>query len=140
MVNAAIVVDPSTKEVISSARDQVHSCSCSINHEVTKNHDDMLLNCSATEPPKLLYDGVSCLNPWRWSSQMSCGGSCSWHPLRHAAIVAIELSSARDRHLFPGSGHRIIENDRVQQDFSCPSSKKQKTISTDVRFLPFLLL
>ncbi|KAL8225827.1 hypothetical protein R6Q57_018384 [Mikania cordata] len=54
---------------------------------------------ATTEEPKLFYDGVSCLNPWGWSNQKSCD---SWHPLRHASIVAIEGSSTRDRNLFPG--------------------------------------
>lgn len=144
MVNAAVIVDPSTNQVIGRACDQVHSCSCSINHEVTtsaslayrtQNHDNMLLNSSATEP-ELLYHGVSCLNPWQWSNQNSCGSSCSWHPLRHAAIVAIEHSAARDRRLFPGVGHAaddLAETDLLQPDLTSPSSKKQKTKSMHVK-------
>ncbi|KAJ9562102.1 hypothetical protein OSB04_007262 [Centaurea solstitialis] len=128
MVNAAIIVDPSTNQVIASARDQVHSCSCSINHACrTQNHDNMLLNSSATEP-ELSYGGVSCLNPWQWSNQ----NSCSWHPLRHAAIVAIEHSAARDRRLFPGGGgaaYGVDETEHLQLDLTCPLLKKQKTKS-----------
>lgn len=148
MVNAAVVVDPSNNEVIARACDQVHSCSCSISLEVTnsssleyslQSHDNMLLNSSASEP-KLLFPGVSCLNPWGWSNRNSCGRACSWHPLRHAAIVAIEHSAARDRRLFPGSGHVFAETDHVQPDLSCPSSKKQKTKSIQVSSLPLNLL
>ncbi|KAK9054029.1 hypothetical protein SSX86_025105 [Deinandra increscens subsp. villosa] len=129
MVNAAVIVDPSTNEVIARACDQVYSCSCPINHEVTKTHDNMLLNSSATEEPKLLYDGVSCLNPWGWSNQKSCD---SWHPLRHAAIVAIEDSATRDRNLFPGGRHDLADIDHVQPALTYPSSKKQKTKSMHV--------
>ncbi|GJS75388.1 tRNA-specific adenosine deaminase TAD3 [Tanacetum coccineum] len=141
IVNAAVVVDPSNNEVIARACDQVHSCSCSISHEVTnssslaysiQSHDNMLLNSSSSEP-KLLFPGVSCLNPWGWSNRNSCGRACSWHPLRHAAIVAIEHSAARDRRLFPSSGHVFAETDHVQADVSCPSSKKQKTKSIQVK-------
>ncbi|KAI3761986.1 hypothetical protein L1987_52409 [Smallanthus sonchifolius] len=128
MVNAAVIVDPSTNEVIARARDQVYSCRRPINHEV-KNHDNMLLISSAPEEPKLLYDGVSCLNPWGWSNQKSCD---SWHPLRHAAIVAIEDSAARDRNLFPGSRHDLAETDHVQPALTYPSPKKQKTKSINV--------
>ncbi|KAF5766074.1 putative tRNA(adenine(34)) deaminase [Helianthus annuus] len=132
MVNAAVIVDPSTNEVIARTCDQVYSCSCPINHEVTKNHDNMLLNSSATEEPKLSFDGVSCLNPWGWSNQKSCD---SWHPLRHAAIVAIEDSAARDRNLFPGGQHDLAEIDHVEPALTSPSPKKQKTISMDVNDL-----
>ncbi|KAL4582021.1 hypothetical protein LXL04_006560 [Taraxacum kok-saghyz] len=101
IVNAAIIVDPSTNYIIAHARDQVNSCSCFINHE----HDVM----------------VSCLNPWQWCNENS--SSCSWHPLRHAAIVAIENSSERDRRLFPGSG--LDEStDHLEHDLML---KKQKT-------------
>ncbi|GKA90298.1 hypothetical protein Tco_0812168 [Tanacetum coccineum] len=92
IVNAAVVVDHLKNEVIARACDQVHSCSCSINHEVTnssslaysiQSHDNMLLNSSASEL-KL-----------------------------HAAIVAIEHSAVRDRCLFPSSGHVFAEIDHV---------------------------
>ncbi|XP_076937145.1 tRNA-specific adenosine deaminase TAD3-like [Bidens hawaiensis] len=99
IANAMVIVDPSTNEVIAHARDQVNSCNYPINHEVTKNHDNMLLNSSVTKEPKLLYDGVTCLNPWGWSSQQPWD---RWHPFRDAAIVAVEDSAARDRNLFPG--------------------------------------
>ncbi|XP_076944103.1 tRNA-specific adenosine deaminase TAD3-like isoform X2 [Bidens hawaiensis] len=128
IVNAAVIVDPSTNEVIARARDQVNFCSRPINHEVTKNHDNMLLNSSVTKEPKLLYDGVSCLNPWLWSSQQPCD---SWHPLRHAAIVAIEDSAARDRNLFSGGRNNCFEIDRVGPALTSPS-KKQKTESMHV--------
>lgn len=137
MVNAAVIVDPSTNEVIARACDQVNSCSCPINHEVPKNHDNMLLNSSATEDTKLLYDGVSCLNPWGWSDQKS---RARWHPLKHAAIVAIEDSAARDRNLFPGSRNDLAEIDHVQPDLTCPSPKKQKIKSMHVSSLLLFIL
>ncbi|KAI7756746.1 hypothetical protein M8C21_028499 [Ambrosia artemisiifolia] len=132
MVNAAVIVDPSTNEVIARACDQVYSCSCPINHEVTKNHDNMLLHSSAAEEPKLLYDAVSCLNPWGWSNDSNHKSCDSWHPLRHAAIVAIEDSAARDRHLFPGGRLDLAEMDHVESALTSPSPKKQKTKSIHV--------
>ncbi|XP_071731025.1 tRNA-specific adenosine deaminase TAD3-like [Rutidosis leptorrhynchoides] len=137
MVNAAVIVDPSTNEVIARASDQVHSCKCSTNHDVTTSlshanstqiHDNIHLNSSVTEP-QLSFDGVSCLNPWGWSNLKSCDKSCSWHPLKHAAIEAIEHSAARDRQLFPGCEHDLAETDRVDPNLTCHSSKKQKTVS-----------
>ncbi|CAH1420991.1 unnamed protein product [Lactuca virosa] len=127
MMNAAIIIDPSTNEVIAEARDQVNSCSCcSINHEATsQNHDKLLLNSSATKPKLLNYgNGVSCLNPWKWSNQKSC----AWHPLRHAAIVAIENSSVRDKLLFHDNEH-VADN----LDETNPLLKKQKIKSIHVK-------
>ncbi|KAI3994726.1 hypothetical protein MKX01_002342, partial [Papaver californicum] len=49
------------------------------------------------------YNGVSCLYPWNWTEQNYVAGNAySWHPLQHAALVAIEHASSRDRRLFPG--------------------------------------
>ncbi|KZV16931.1 putative inactive tRNA-specific adenosine deaminase-like protein 3 [Dorcoceras hygrometricum] len=119
VVNAAVIVDPSTCQVIASARDQVQSRNVALNFtseetstaeqleaatmdETTeiKNDQSFLVGCSADES-KLPYHGVACLNPLGWLEPQLHSSSDSWHPLHHAAIVAIEKSAARDKHLFP---------------------------------------
>ncbi|KAK4734482.1 hypothetical protein R3W88_008743 [Solanum pinnatisectum] len=112
VVNAAVIVDPSTKQVIASACDQVIS-SASLANEVSKegscsnylenlkasnleNQQTSLLDGSVGEF-KHITDNVACLHPWQWALRSS---GC-WHPLQHAAIVAIEYSAARDLQLFP---------------------------------------
>lgn len=62
------------------------------------NHDEQF-NCFA----------ASCMCPWGWATHNSNkkhilqkdGLKYKWHPLRHAALVAIECASVRDRNLFP---------------------------------------
>ncbi|KAL3342053.1 hypothetical protein AABB24_026193 [Solanum stoloniferum] len=112
VVNAAVIVDPSTKQVIASACDQVIS-SASLANEVSKegscsnyienlkasnleNQQTSLLDGSIGEL-KHITNNVACLHPWQWALRSS---GC-WHPLRHAAIVAIEYSAAGDLQLFP---------------------------------------
>ncbi|KAJ8554469.1 hypothetical protein K7X08_025147 [Anisodus acutangulus] len=106
VVNAAVIVDPSTNQVIASACDQVIS-SPSLANEVSKegicsnylenvNQQTLLLDGSIEES-KHIINNVACVHPWRWALQSF--GCC--RPLRHAAIVAIEYSAARDRQLFP---------------------------------------
>ncbi|CAN4123649.1 unnamed protein product [Withania somnifera] len=112
VVNAAVIVDPSTQQVIASACDQVVSSACLAN-EVSEegsfsNYPGNIKASNLENQQKSLLDGsigeskhitnnVSCVHPWRWALQSS---GC-WHPLRHAAIVAIEYSAARDIQLFP---------------------------------------
>ena len=53
------------------------------------------------------------------------------HPLRHAAIVAIEYSAAKDRHLFPDSGHTggsSTQMDHMQSSSTGSPAKRQKTV------------
>lgn len=101
------------------------------------SHETLLSNSSPDEPMQL-YTGVSCLWPWRWAEHQSHASSF-WHPLRHAAVVAIEYSAARDRRLFPGLGQ--IGNQCNQQDHKLSSSissqaKRQKTNLEKVSFIP----
>lgn len=112
VVNAAVIVDPSTKQVIASACDQVISSaslangvckegSCSNYLENLKasnleNQQMSLLDGSISEFKPITHN-VACVHPWQWALRSS---GC-WHPLRHAAIVAIENSAARDLQLFP---------------------------------------
>ncbi|XP_024031611.1 uncharacterized protein LOC21395848 isoform X2 [Morus notabilis] len=149
VVNAALIVDPSVKRVISSACDQT----CSWDTPEDKN---VLKTCCFKQPKafnsntdcegtvscktlhsngfpveeKQLYAHVSCLFPWGWAEQQAHMGSCRWHPLRHAAIVAIESSAARDRHLFPNLcdiQDKPVDTDNVQSTSMGSLAKRQKT-------------
>ncbi|KAF5946713.1 hypothetical protein HYC85_016941 [Camellia sinensis] len=96
-------------------------------------HKKLLSNPSSAES-RQLYTGVACLYPWRWAEQQLA--SCFRHPLRHAAIVAIEYSAARDRHLFPGMGHtgsNSTQMDLVQYSLRGSPVKRQKTNLEDVQ-------
>lgn len=156
IVNAAVIVDPSIKQEIASACDQICCCSisteknslesCSEQPEVLSsdlfsngesNHTSLPPNDFPSETRKS-YSGVSCLNPWRWAQENSHTTSCYWHPLRHAAMAAIQSSAARDRLLFPGMGH---EGDKpngvhnIQPTSIGTPAKRQKTDHANVRKL-----
>lgn len=153
VVNAAIIVDPSTKQVIARACDQVRSQNPLTNqadvetcffeqqeaytcHPIASSveiHKKLLSNPSSAES-RQLYTGVACLYPWRWAEQQLA--TSFRHPLRHAAIVAIEYSAARDRHLFPGIGHtgsNSTQMDLVQYSLRGSPVKRQKTNLKDVQ-------
>ncbi|XP_056693297.1 tRNA-specific adenosine deaminase TAD3 isoform X2 [Spinacia oleracea] len=117
-VNAAVIVDPSLNKIITSACDEISSWNMHLDGheshsldvvEATTSHDDAngcaLLKSNLNgsfNVPKSSSSRISCLNPWQWSHQhLSSSSSCFWHPLRHAAMVAIEYAAARDRRLFP---------------------------------------
>ncbi|VFQ70691.1 unnamed protein product [Cuscuta campestris] len=152
VINAAIIVDPSTNQVISSACDEVISLNssrdeakegicCSRQAEASSHN-------KATDmegQPKLLADGstngilsvndnVSCLHPWKWAADNQFSASFSfWHPLRHAPVVAIERSAARDRQLFTNTGINFVQEDYLLVSPLVGSpSKKQKVNPTDV--------
>ncbi|XP_041007291.1 tRNA-specific adenosine deaminase TAD3 [Juglans microcarpa x Juglans regia] len=147
IVNAAVIVDPSVKQVIASARDEIcswNTCNnkssiqtsssqqlevCitrSISNVVT---DDSLLSKASTNELGRFTD-VSCLYPWRWAEQqLSSPNSCYWHPLRHAALVAIESSAARDRLLFHGSREiedKSFDMEHIQSPSTGSPAKRQK--------------
>ncbi|CAN8235558.1 unnamed protein product [Cochlearia groenlandica] len=144
LVNAAVIVDPSVKRIIASETDQVYSSSvhrdmmhlketgesvhCESINRVTNGSLEICFNNILEQQNGSLFT-VACLNPWQWSLQPHDNEKCSqWHPLRHASIVAIESSSARDRYMFPNS------SESSGPDHSHPSSadstaKKQKTSS-----------
>ncbi|TQD89747.1 hypothetical protein C1H46_024741 [Malus baccata] len=153
-VNAAVIVDPSVKQVIAKACDQTCSCynpkneitletSCSEKLETSVCHGISGGALSHKEhsngfPAKSeqLYTGVSCLCPWGWAEQESDMSLRYCHPLRHASIVAIESSAARDRLLFPSSGKthdKSFEMDRMQSCSAASPAKRQKTNSTNIQ-------
>lgn len=107
-------MDPSTGEIIARSCDQVVSRddltnnssleSCCPNEPVSSIQYDAHEMKRSSYDDKQSYKNVACLHPWGWLEQQLPSVSDSWHPLRHAAIVAIENSAARDCHLFPSNG------------------------------------
>ena len=157
VVNAAVIIDPSVKEVIATACDQ--NCSWytpaskttletdfskKTEASVSQSQSDGVLSYETPHSNSLpLYTGVYCLYPWRWAEQQPDTDSCSWHPLRHAAIVAIESSAARDINLFPSSGKvqdTFAETGYTQSSSVGSPSKRQKTHSTKVSSFEFFFL
>ncbi|XP_062025330.1 tRNA-specific adenosine deaminase TAD3 isoform X1 [Rosa rugosa] len=154
VVNAAVIVDPSVKQVIATACDQTCSWYTPANNttletycfektevSVSQSQSDgvfsyeTLHSNSLPHFPKQLNTGVCCLYPWGWAEQQSDTNSCSWHPLRHAAIVAIESSAARDIHLFPSMGKiqdKYAETEHIHSSSAGSPAKRQKTHSTKV--------
>ncbi|XP_023523263.1 probable inactive tRNA-specific adenosine deaminase-like protein 3 isoform X1 [Cucurbita pepo subsp. pepo] len=150
VVNAAVIVDPSVKQVIASACDHhISSENASMSNaggeidfrnrlESVGSHLDSngatihgnLPSSASLKTLKQSCSTVSCLYPWQWTDQQlqHLSNSCCWHPLRHAAIAAIESSAARDRRLFPTSGtigDKSVETDDIGPH--CNLAKRQKT-------------
>lgn len=99
---------------------------------------ETLLSKGPPDEPKQLYTGVSCLYPWRWAEHQSHASSY-WHPLRHAAVVAIEYSAARDRRLYPGLGQIGNQSNQLDHTLSASISsqaKRQKTNLKKVSYFP----
>ncbi|XP_073156182.1 tRNA-specific adenosine deaminase TAD3 isoform X2 [Henckelia pumila] len=147
-VNAAVIVDPSTFQVIASACDEVQSGNAALNftgkktshaeqleaatmHEPIEieNEPLFLAKCSSDES-KLKYDRVSCLNPLGWLDPRFHSSSDSWHPLHHAAIVATEKAAARDRYLFPLNGHSVDFSSKGHE-LSSPTGSPLKRLKTN---------
>lgn len=149
LVNAGVIVDPCANQIIASARDEIFSLDICSNgnsnrelllHQdgVSGSHDtangflssNLLLNGSHNDCQPS-YKGVSCLNPWQWSQQhLSSSGSSFWHPLRHAAMVAIEYSAARDQHLFPDvrrTDEKSVQVNPMENSTAESPLKKHKT-------------
>ncbi|KAI6699896.1 hypothetical protein NL676_014220 [Syzygium grande] len=115
VVNAAAIVDHLSNQVIARACDEVcswHTPKTEVGAEFsssTKTPADMtgwikhelgLQRCSLGGPEQV-ETSISCLHPQWWVDERTCRSSSFWHPLQHAAIVAIESSAARDRCLLP---------------------------------------
>ncbi|KAL6965780.1 hypothetical protein U1Q18_036836 [Sarracenia purpurea var. burkii] len=151
VVNAAVIVDPSTKQVIARACDQVCFQNSVIkqtglekcfferpeaysSHPISSRVESCktCISNSSSDEPMQLYTDVACLYPWMWAEQQL--HASYGHPLQHAAIVAIEYSAARDRHLYPCIGHTAgnsTQMDHIQSSIGSPS-KRQKTFPKDV--------
>ncbi|KAL7105237.1 hypothetical protein ACP275_07G031600 [Erythranthe tilingii] len=130
VVNAAVIVDPSTRLVIASSCDQVLSCNA-LSDSTKMDKDSILLSRCSSNEAKESYKNVSCLYPLGWIEQKPHlnYNNDYWHPLRHAAIVAIEKSAARDRLLFPmnGQGAEFArEEDYIVSSPTRSPSKRQK--------------
>lgn len=152
-VNAAVIVDPSLNQIITSACDEIFSWNMRLDgneahlldaDEAATSHDvvnkSSLLKFNLNDLPNdhnTSCSTISCLNPWQWSQQhLSSSRSCFWHPLRHAAMVAIDNAAVRDRRMFPVMGE---DNEKsVQFDTNVVSAvgfpaKRQKTYVNDVK-------
>ncbi|CAN6934910.1 unnamed protein product [Brassica oleracea] len=142
LVNAAVIVDPSVRQIIASETDQVYPSSaprdmasakavplkervesnqCHSIDRVTNASSEICLN-GILDKLNSSLSTVACLNPWQWSVQ-SHDCESQWHPLRHASVVAIESSAARYRYLFPNP-----TDNSQPSNADCPA-KRQKTNS-----------
>uniref|UniRef100_A0A1D1XVS7 tRNA-specific adenosine deaminase-like protein 3 n=1 Tax=Anthurium amnicola TaxID=1678845 RepID=A0A1D1XVS7_9ARAE len=162
VVNAALIVDPSSRELVAWAIDQTSSelSTNNIMEGSSCTRDAELLSFSESDENDVeyyqtlfhLYNsqefsqscvGVSCLFPRRWLEQkhhneettVNQGSKHSWHPLRHAAMVAIEKAADRDRQLFPNPSH--LENspnfgNSLQNSLISFPTKRQKTQMAEV--------
>lgn len=154
--NAAIIVDPSGMQIIAKATDQTHQHDTSLEKnkcagvkadnscsfpEATEEKDGNLL-LSSSHVCNGLNMQVSCINPWGWMKQrpaeqktLPSEGGFPWHPLKHAAIVAIENAAERDRMLFPTSTS-LTTNPKFNGDLeNCPDNgpaKRLKIYTKDI--------
>jgi tRNA-specific adenosine deaminase 3 len=149
--NAAIIVDPSSNQIIAKAKDQTHhhdtyeegsnfsevkvEDNCSLNESIQKNGK---LSSSCLSKYNTLSMEVSCTNPWGWTKQktiglkqLPCQGCFAWHPLQHAAMVAIEKAAERDRMLFTSSSTitKPMSIGHMENDFGKEPAKRLKTYS-----------
>ncbi|KAL4182053.1 hypothetical protein AMTRI_Chr12g274080 [Amborella trichopoda] len=139
--NAAIIVNPSAKVIVASACDQTDSWPAkSVCAEKTNSNDTLTVSngfhiSDYKQNGEKSYVNVACLNPWSWSQHKphTCSSPVEhltthrWHPLKHAALVAIGLAAARDRILFPVPDQP--KDQSVESGFSSITSsvKRQKT-------------
>ncbi|XP_020103130.1 probable inactive tRNA-specific adenosine deaminase-like protein 3 isoform X1 [Ananas comosus] len=158
VVNAAVIVDSSSSEIIAKATDQTGLPPTSL-LKICSNHltvageahsassmaeENGLAKQEALCPPRNWLSpcthslkGVACLNPRGWIEQrpydqklVNCGSNFSWHPLKHATLVAIENAAARDRKLFPNLGSLVNNRDLnggLENDSNNGPAKRLKT-------------
>ncbi|CAN1855238.1 tRNA-specific adenosine deaminase TAD3 [Linum perenne] len=100
IINAAVIVDPSSEQIIASACDETNKNGIGGRCHEEPSSPSYCNGSNGTSKEGRFCIAASCLNPWQWS-QTTTSNSCDWHPLRHAALVAIESSADRDRRLFP---------------------------------------
>ncbi|KAL6650351.1 hypothetical protein ACP70R_009276 [Stipagrostis hirtigluma subsp. patula] len=151
--NAAIIVDPSSMQIIAKATDQTnqHDTSEEGNTVAEKADDTCSLNESTEKDGNSFHSSsclskcngmsmeVSCINPWGWTTQRTTeqkpllGAGCfAWHPLRHAAIAAIENAAERDRMLFPSSTSIAKPNSNGNLD-NYSDNEPVKRLKTDTK-------
>ncbi|TKV98910.1 hypothetical protein SEVIR_8G004800v4 [Setaria viridis] len=153
--NAAIIVDPSSMQIIAKATDQTHKHDTSAEgnklaevkandtfslDESTENNGNLLRPSSRLSKCNSLNMEVSCINPLGWTKQrtteqkpLPCEGCFAWHPLRHAAMVAIENAAERDRMLFPSSTPITMpdSNGNLEDYLDNEPAKRLKTDTKD---------
>ncbi|GJN02939.1 hypothetical protein PR202_ga20334 [Eleusine coracana subsp. coracana] len=144
--NAAVIVDPSSNQIIAEAVDQTHQHHHDTSEEGNKVSEvrvedgQLFLSSSCRSKCNTLSMDVSCINPWGWTKQntsglkpLPCQGCFAWHPLRHAAMVAIEKAAERDRMLFSSSTAitKPISNGHLENDSDNEPAKRLKTDATD---------
>ncbi|XP_020273424.1 uncharacterized protein LOC109848374 isoform X1 [Asparagus officinalis] len=146
IVNAAVIVDPLSREIIATASDETCQRPSSIfseplaTHSSPQSNTNGSIDCNGGSAQKLSpdqysqsYTQVSCLYPWGWMAHRPDNENSTnygWHPLRHAALVAIEKAAARDRHRFPSSASSkdaFLANDSLQDPSGSSPAKRQKT-------------
>ncbi|KAL3747265.1 hypothetical protein ACJRO7_016100 [Eucalyptus globulus] len=149
VVNSAVIVDPLSNQVIARACDEVCSrqtpktevgaeCSSSTKScaEMTGwiKHESCLQRYSSGGGEQV-ETSISCLCPRRWVDEQTGRSSSFWHLLRHAVMVAIESSAARDRRLFPDV--RYKDGATVEEYILSPAksqTKRRRTDGNDVSF------
>ena len=162
MGNTAIIVDPSSMQIISKATDQTHQHDAfqkrnrCVNVEAdggrslaeTAGANDGRLLLSSSHVRNGLNMEVSCMDPWGWTKQrsseqktLSSEGGFLWHPLRHAAIVAIENAAERDRMMFHTSTSPTTELNLNGDMENCSDNEpaKRPKIVTKVSLVTYIL-
>uniref|UniRef100_A0A0D9V5P6 CMP/dCMP-type deaminase domain-containing protein n=1 Tax=Leersia perrieri TaxID=77586 RepID=A0A0D9V5P6_9ORYZ len=145
--NAALIVDPSTMKIIAKATDQILQNDSSNSKKCVELNSDSPLSLEKTEKKdskvskcNILNMEASCLNPWGWMKQRPCEqkslpskGGFSWHPLRHAAVAAIENAAERDKVMFPSTNSSAKQNSNGNMEYYSvnESAKRLKVDSKD---------
>ncbi|CAL5028840.1 unnamed protein product [Urochloa decumbens] len=140
--NAVIIVDPLSTQIIAKATDKTHQHDTSENKffmkESTDNNGNLLLPISFLSKCKSLNMEVSCINPWGWMKQRTMGKKplpsenfFAWHPLRHAAMVAIENAAERDRLMFPSTSITKPDSNGNLKNYN--DNEPAKRLKTDTK-------
>uniref|UniRef100_A0A803MZT7 CMP/dCMP-type deaminase domain-containing protein n=1 Tax=Chenopodium quinoa TaxID=63459 RepID=A0A803MZT7_CHEQI len=106
-VNSAVIVDPFSNQVITSACDEISSWNMRLDGHEAHSLDVVEASTSHTyangssslngsfNVSKTSCSSISCLNPWHWTQQnLSSSRSCFWHPLRHASMLSPNVTLA----------------------------------------------
>lgn len=132
------MVDPSTNLIVGKGGDETgrwRSQDCTCSSEAMGN--SKLDNCSN---PRQMESEASAT-----SSSLDDMALSTWHPLRHAAIVAIEEASKRDLLLFPSSEARhcvpanLTTSGRVEEVEESEEERMKKKAKTYVRLFSHVI-